>query len=505
YQLAEMERTGTIPEEIEIRSPASGFVVLRNVTADLRFDKGAELYRIADISRVWVLADVFENEASFFQPGQRVKLELPYQKKTMYATMSNVLPQFDPATRTLKMRLEVNNPGYALRPDMFVNVELVMNGPQAIIVPVDAVLDSGLKKTVFIDRGNGIFEPRQVETGRSLGERVEIVQGLMPGEKIVVSGNFLLDSESRMQQAASGTVVKTFRDPVCGMNTDEDRARAAGHFHEYQGGKYYFCSTECRDEFIKSPKRYTGTAMHQGSMPPAPAGAAKEKKPKPGAAINHQDHDHGAMQGSEHSSPTPMRSNVKMMKPAANGKANMPMDAAAMPGAKTNPAPFSDRSLPVMTESPEGKPPLSPKAASPMPVTSGGQGRGTMPGAPGAAPPPEGNPMQPRLPGQLPAAIKTDKSFLPAMNSSPVFPAPGAVQNALPPGAPGANVAPEAAGGAGDQKKRYPANMRTKNPAGRMQMPGQREASSPPDENAAITPRKTSPLRDEEMKRPDGE
>ena len=121
-----------------------------------------EFFRIADLSRVWVLADVFENEASFFQPGRRVKMELPYQKKTLSASMSNVLPQFDPATRTLKIRLEADNPGYALRPDMFVNVEIPVSGPAAIIVPADAVIDSGLKKTVFIDRGNGYFEPRQV-------------------------------------------------------------------------------------------------------------------------------------------------------------------------------------------------------------------------------------------------------------------------------------------------------------------------------------------------------
>jgi len=94
---------------------------------------------------------------------------------------------------------------------------------------VDAVLDSGLNKTVFVDRGNGFFEPRQVETGHSLGERVEIARGLMPGEKIVVSGNFLLDSEARMQKAAAGITGKIGRDSVCGMNIDEDNARAAGN------------------------------------------------------------------------------------------------------------------------------------------------------------------------------------------------------------------------------------------------------------------------------------
>ena len=211
----------------------------------------------------------------------RVKMELPYQKRTFYAEVSPVLPQFDPATRTLKVRLVADNPGFAMRPDMFVNVELPVSGPPAIIVPVDAVLDSGLKKTVFVDRGNGYFEPRQVETGRSLGERVEIARGLMPGEKIVVSGNFLIDSEARMQQAASGIIGKIGRDPVCGMNIDEDRAKAEGNMREYKGKSYFFCSPECRDEFGKDPERYLKAAPAQGAMPTAGSQDAAAKAPLP--------------------------------------------------------------------------------------------------------------------------------------------------------------------------------------------------------------------------------
>ncbi|MGZ3647928.1 MAG: efflux RND transporter periplasmic adaptor subunit, partial [Syntrophales bacterium] len=226
-QIKEIERTRVIPTSIDIRSPAAGFVLLRNASPGLSFDRGTELFRIADLSRVWILADVFENESSFFRPGMRVKIELPYQKKIVFARMSDVLPQFDASTRTLKIRLEADNPGYIMRPDMFVNVELPVSGPPAIIVPADAVLDSGLKKTVFVDRGNGFFEQRQVETGRSLGERVEIARGLMPGEKIVVSGNFLLDSEARLQLASTGITGKIGHDPVCGMNIDEDQSRAA--------------------------------------------------------------------------------------------------------------------------------------------------------------------------------------------------------------------------------------------------------------------------------------
>jgi multidrug efflux pump subunit AcrA (membrane-fusion protein) len=233
YQLDKIVRTGDYTtEDIDIRAPITGFILNRNVSPGLRFDRGAEFFRIADLSNVWILADVFENEAPFFKPGLRVKIELPYQKKTLYGRMSNVLPQFDPATRTLKIRLEAGNPGFAMRPDMFVNVEIPVNGAEAIVIPANAVVDSGLKKTVFVDRGNGYFEPRQVETGRSMGERVEISRGLMPGEKIVVSGNFMIDSEARMQQAAAGINGKAGRDPVCGMNIDEGRSKASGYVNE---------------------------------------------------------------------------------------------------------------------------------------------------------------------------------------------------------------------------------------------------------------------------------
>jgi YHS domain-containing protein len=282
-QLEEIERTRMIPEAIDIRSPAAGFILSRNVSPGMRFDRGTELFRIADLSRVWILADLFENEASFFKPGMQVKMELPYQKKTIYAQISSVLPLFDPASRTLKVRLLADNPGYAMLPDMFVNVELPASGPPAIIVPVDAVLDSGLRKTVFVDRGNGFFEPRHVETRRSLGERVEIARGLMPGERIVVSGNFLLDSEARMQQAAAGITGKIGRDLVCGMSIDEDRARAEGNVRQYKGNAYFFCSPECRNDFDKEPERYLRSSPTAERMPmtlPTPLETAPMPGPK---------------------------------------------------------------------------------------------------------------------------------------------------------------------------------------------------------------------------------
>jgi YHS domain-containing protein len=313
-QIEEIGRTRQYTENIQLRAPAKGFVIVRNVSKGLRFDKGTELYRIADLSRVWILAEVFENEASFFKPGMLAKVELPYQKKTLYARMSNVLPQFDPATRTLKVRLVADNPGYAMRPDMFVNVELPVSGPPAIVVPVDAVLDSGLKKTVFVDRGNSFFEPRQVETGRLLGERVEIARGLMPGEKIVVSGNFLLDSEARMQKAAAGITGKIAHDPVCGMNVDEDSARAAGNYLEYRGQTYFFCDPKDREDFRKEPERYLKSSMAQGGLPKS-QGATTKKHTSHGMKATPPARDNQVMPGPPDAAPMTKKQAERMPHP----------------------------------------------------------------------------------------------------------------------------------------------------------------------------------------------
>jgi RND family efflux transporter MFP subunit len=200
-QMDEIRKTRQIPDTIKIVSPVDGFVLSRSVSPGQKFERDTEWYRIADLRRVWVVADVFEKEAQYIKPGVQVRVSLPDQNKTLPGRVSNVLPQFDPATRTLKARIEVENQGYTLRPDMFVNVELPVAFSHAVVVPEGAVLDSGLAKTVFVERAEGLFSPRAVEIGRRLDDRVEIVKGLQAGEKIVVSGNFLVSSESRLQEA----------------------------------------------------------------------------------------------------------------------------------------------------------------------------------------------------------------------------------------------------------------------------------------------------------------
>jgi RND family efflux transporter MFP subunit len=156
------------------------------------------------LSRIWVVADVFESDAANVRVGQNVVVSLPQSNgKRFSGRVSYILPQVDPATRTLKVRLEAANPELQLKPDMFVEVEFQLVSSRKLTVPSEAVLDAGLRKTVFVDHGNGNLEARQVETGERLGDRIEILHGLKAGERIVTSGNFLIDSESQLKQPAA--------------------------------------------------------------------------------------------------------------------------------------------------------------------------------------------------------------------------------------------------------------------------------------------------------------
>ncbi len=177
-QIEELRRTKTPTAEIEIRSPVTGFVISRTVFPNQRYDKGAELFRIADLRRVWVVADVFAADVTALAPGTGVDLVLPYDtRRVLSARVANALPAFDPSSRTFKVRLEADNPGYLLWPDMVLEVRFAVDGPAALTVPADAVVDSGTRKTVFVNRGRGYFEPRVVQTGRRAGDRVEILGG----------------------------------------------------------------------------------------------------------------------------------------------------------------------------------------------------------------------------------------------------------------------------------------------------------------------------------------
>jgi Cu(I)/Ag(I) efflux system membrane fusion protein len=252
-QIAEVEKTHKSSTTFRVIAPVDGIVLARNLSPGQRFEKGTEFYRIADLTSVWVLADVFENERSLLDSASAPSVRC--QGRSFQARRSETTPQFDPDARALKVRLEVANPGDTLRPDMFVDVDFNVRLHDVLTVPADAVLDSGLRKTVFVERGEGIFEPRSVETGARLGDRVEVSSGLMAGDRVVASGNFFIDSESRLQPAAraSAAPLASDKDPVCGMPLDPAKA---GFQARYGGKTYSFCSESCKGKFTARPESY---------------------------------------------------------------------------------------------------------------------------------------------------------------------------------------------------------------------------------------------------------
>jgi membrane fusion protein, copper/silver efflux system len=187
----------------DIVSPVDGFILSRNITPGQHFDRSTEFYRIADLSKVWIVADVFGSDAQNVHAGAVAHVTSADQHGAFSARVSNVLPQVDPDTRVFKLRLEASNPGFALRPGMFVDVELPLVGTAGFTVPQDAVIDSGNEQRVFVECEPGVFEPRRVQIGWRSGERVEIVKGLAEGERVVVEGTFLVDSESRLKSPAA--------------------------------------------------------------------------------------------------------------------------------------------------------------------------------------------------------------------------------------------------------------------------------------------------------------
>ena len=204
-QVRQIEETQKPITNITISSPVSGYVTEKNAFTKQRITPETELYTIVDLSRVWVMADVFEYEAEAVQLGQRaIVTATAYPGQRFPATVAYIQPQVDPQTRTLRVRLELGNANLLLKPDMYVDVELFSGTKARLTVPASAVLNSGLRQTVFVDRGNGYLEPRHVQIGNQFGNRTEILSGLRAGERIVTSGTFLIDSESQLKSAAGG-------------------------------------------------------------------------------------------------------------------------------------------------------------------------------------------------------------------------------------------------------------------------------------------------------------
>ena len=204
-QIKKLDETGKVERDLTFYSPVTGFVTDRKAFPQTSVTPDTELYTVSDLSSVWATADIFEYEVPFVRVGQRVTFSLSYYPGRIYSgTISYIYPTVDPQTRTVKVRVQVPNPGFALKPQMFADAQLQVNCGTQILVPQEAVLDSGTVQQVFVVHDGDAFEPRKVTLGPVIDGNVAVLAGLKPGERVVTSGNFLIDSESRLKTSAGG-------------------------------------------------------------------------------------------------------------------------------------------------------------------------------------------------------------------------------------------------------------------------------------------------------------
>lgn len=200
--IQDLEETGTVLRTLPLHAPSSGYVLHMAVREGMHVTPSSELYTLADLSTVWVLADVYEYEISLVEIGQEATVTLSYfPGQPFKGKVTYVYPILDTKTRTVKVRFELPNPKWALKPGMFANIDLQIPRGKRLVVPNTAVLDSGTEQLVFIDRGQGMFEPRKVTVGVRTRDAYEILEGIKAGEWVVTRGNFLVDSESNLKAA----------------------------------------------------------------------------------------------------------------------------------------------------------------------------------------------------------------------------------------------------------------------------------------------------------------
>lgn len=202
--LAALESRGEVLRALPVRAPASGFVLHKDVVEGARVRAGQDLYRIGNLQKIWVRAEVYEHDAPWVEEGQLAQLELTYQQgEVLEGKVAYIYPTLNVGSRTLTVRLEFENPGVRLKPGMFATVSIQFRRKDGVIaVPTEAILHSGRRQIVFVALGRGRFQPREVQTGL-VGDHhlTEVVEGLVEGDQVVTSGQFLIDSESQLQEA----------------------------------------------------------------------------------------------------------------------------------------------------------------------------------------------------------------------------------------------------------------------------------------------------------------
>ncbi|MGH8013800.1 MAG: efflux RND transporter periplasmic adaptor subunit [Candidatus Binataceae bacterium] len=202
-ELRRLEREGESSETVPLQSTKAGVVVDSKVVEGAHVRAGDDLYTIADLSRVWVYADIYERELPAVHVGERAKITSDALPGRIYeGAVAYIYPSVNEQSRTVRVRLEFRNPGYDLRPGMYVNVTLAaVTSAPTLAIPAEAVLNSGVRKIVIVARGSGHFEPRQIKAGRESAGYVQVLAGVSPGERVVTSAQFLIDSESNLNEA----------------------------------------------------------------------------------------------------------------------------------------------------------------------------------------------------------------------------------------------------------------------------------------------------------------
>lgn len=201
-EVQRLEKTGTVQHDVTIEAPVSGYITEFNALPNQYTEAGTKLYTIADLSSVWVYANVYQNDIGQLKPGTPAQVTVDaYPGRPFKGHIDQVLPQVDPTTRTVRVRFVFSNSGLALKPGMFVNVSISVPLGRQLVIPASGALQSGTREIAFIDHGNGYLEPREIEIGPRLDDYVVVLKGLKAGDKIVSSANFLVDSEAQLQAA----------------------------------------------------------------------------------------------------------------------------------------------------------------------------------------------------------------------------------------------------------------------------------------------------------------
>jgi RND family efflux transporter MFP subunit len=221
-EIAKLKETGKPITDLTIYSPVAGYITERNALPNTYAELSTKLYTVADLSRVWVYAQIFQNDVGRVKPGDAAQITVDsYPGRIFSGQIEEILPQVDMATRTVRVRLAIANPGLKLKPGMFVNVDLKTNMGRQLVVPASAVIQSGTRQLVFLNQGDGRLEPKEITTGPRVGDDFIVLKGLRPHQSIVSSANFLIDSESQLQSAAG-----SFAPPPPGAGANAPHANA---------------------------------------------------------------------------------------------------------------------------------------------------------------------------------------------------------------------------------------------------------------------------------------